>query len=182
VLLEQRYSLSDDLAHIRALIRFFFGPPLHSRHGPPVSSRSIERPSCPTRKGPLPLEARGRTRRAEGPVPRSSRKSQRHNESGDPRNIDFDSSLEFEPRFSALGCSQIFRRKWWYRHKLRTGEAVFRDNVVFKYEDRVRRDRIESLLGYPRIPCVCPGWDNSPRRKTVSSFSIQLWSLTGVAA
>jgi hypothetical protein len=89
-----------------------------------------------------------------------------HNESGDPRNMGFDSSLEFEPRWSALGRSQIFRRKWWHRHKFGTGEPVFRDNVVYEYEDLVKRALAEPLPTYPRIPCVCPGWDNSPRRKT----------------
>ena len=41
-----------------------------------------------------------------------------------------------------------------------------RDNFVYKYEDLVRRALAEPFPAYPRIPCVCPGWDNSPRRKT----------------
>jgi lipopolysaccharide biosynthesis protein len=163
VLLEQRYSPSDDLAHIRALIPFF----LDDRY-----IRVMDRPFFAVyRASELPDPQRTADlwrREAE----RAGLKGlylvrvESHNESGDPRNIGFDSSLEFEPRWSALGRFQIFRRKWWHRHKLRTGEPVFRDNVVYEYEDLVRRALTEPLPAYPRIPCVCPGWDNSPRRRT----------------
>jgi len=163
VLLEQRYSPSDDLAHIRALIPFF------------LDRRYIRVMDCPFfavyRASELPDPHRTADiwrREAE----RAGLKGlflvrvESHNESGDPRDIGFDSSLEFEPRWSELGRFQIFRRKWWHRHKLGTGEPVFRDNVVYEYKDLVRRALTETLPAYPRIPCVCPGWDNSPRRKT----------------
>ena len=163
VLLEQRYSPSDDLAHIRALIPFFLDP----RY-----IRVMNRPFLAVYRAselPDPQRTADLWRRE---VERAGLKGiflvrvESHNESGDSRNIGFDSSLEFEPRWSALGRFQIFRRKWWHRHKLGTGEPVFRDNVVFKYEDLVRRALTEPFPAYPRIPCVCPGWDNSPRRKT----------------
>ena len=59
------------------------------------------------------------------------------------------------------GNSRFFRRKWWHRHKLGTGETVFSDNFMYEYEDFVKRALSEPFPGYPRIPCVCPGWDNS---------------------
>jgi len=163
VLLEQQYSASDDLAHIRALIPLFLDP----RY-----IRVMDRPFLAVyRASELPDPQRTADlwrREAE----RAGLKGlflvrvESHNESGDPRNIGFDSSLEFEPRWSTLGRSQIFRRKWWHRQKLGTGERVFRENVVYGYEDLVKRALTEPLPAYPRIPCVCPGWDNSPRRKT----------------
>jgi lipopolysaccharide biosynthesis protein len=163
VLLEQRYSPSDDLEHIRALIPFF----LDRRY-----IRVMDRPFFAVyRASELPDPQRTADlwrREAE----RAGLKGlflvrvESHNESGDPGNIGFDSSLEFEPRWSSLGHFQIFRRKWWHRHKLGTGEAIFRDNAVYKYEDLVRPGRTEPFPAYPRIPCVCPGWDNSPRRRT----------------
>jgi hypothetical protein len=64
-----------------------------------------------------------------------------------------------------MGKYQIFRRRWWHRHKLGTGEAVFGENFIFEYADLVKQALSESFPAYPRIPCVCPGWDNSPRRK-----------------
>jgi len=163
VLLEQRYSPSDDLAHIRALIPFF----LDDRY-----IRVMDRPFFAVyRASELPDPQRTvdlwrREAERAGLKGLYLVRVESHNESGDPRNIGFDSSLEFEPRWSALGRFQIFRRKWWHRHKLRTGEPVFRDNVVYEYEDLVRRALTEPLPAYPRIPCVCPGWDNSPRRRT----------------
>ena len=89
-----------------------------------------------------------------------------HLESGDPGGIGFDYSLEFQPRGSMMWDLRAFRRKWWHRHKLGSGEAAFRDNYICDYANVVRRALTDPIPAYPRIPCVCPGWDNSPRRKT----------------
>ncbi len=163
VLLEQRYSPSDDLAHIRALIPFF----LDRRY-----IRIMDFPMFAVyRASQLPDPQRTTDlwrREAEkaGLKGLFLVRVESFSESGDPRKLGFDYSLEFEPRWSGLGRFQIFRRKWWHRHNLGTGEAVFRDNVVYDYEDLVGRSLTEPVPAYPRIPCVCPGWDNSPRRKT----------------
>jgi lipopolysaccharide biosynthesis protein len=163
VLLKQQYSVSDDLAHIRALIPFFLDP----RY-----IRVIDRPFLAVYRAsklPDPQRTADLWRRE---VERAGLKGiflvrvESHDESGDPRNIGFDSSLEFEPRWPELGRFRIFRQKWWHRHKLGTGKPAFRENLLYKYEDLVRRAWTEPLPRYPRIPCVCPGWDNSPRRKT----------------
>src|SRR5271156_3106551 len=163
VLLEQRHSAEDDLAHIRALIPFFL-----DRRYVRVMDRpffAVYQPS----KFPDPERTADLWRRE---AQRAGLKGlflvrvESHNESGDPRNIGFDSSLEFEPRWTGLGSFRIFRRTWWHRHKIGTGESIFRDNVVYEYEDLVGRALTEPLPAYPRIPCVCPQWDNSPRRKT----------------
>jgi Glycosyltransferase WbsX len=163
VLLEQRYSPSDDLAHIRTLIPFF-----HDRR----YIRVMDRPFFAVYRASGLPDPRRTTDLWRREAERAGLKGlflgrvESHYESGDPRDIGFDSSLAFEPRFSELGRFQIFRRKWWHRHTLGTGEPVFRDNVVYKYEDLVRRALTEPVPAYSRIPCVCPGWDNSPRRKT----------------
>jgi lipopolysaccharide biosynthesis protein len=162
VLLEQRYSPSDDLAHIRALIPFF----LDRRY-----IRVMNRPFFAVyRASELPDPQRTADlwrREAE----RAGLKDlflvrvESHNESGDPRTIGFDCSLEFQPHFSVLSNSRIPRRKWWHRRRLGTAEPAFADNAVFEYEDLVKNALAAPVPTYPRIPCVCPGWDNSPRRK-----------------
>ena len=164
ILLEQKYSLDDDLAHIRALIPFFHDP----RY-----IRVMDRPFLAVYRVALLPDPQRTADIWRREVERAGLKGiflvqveTGAKEFSDPRNIGFDCSLEFEPRWSELGRFQIFRRKWWHRHKLGTGEVVFRDNVVYQYEDLVRRALAEPLPAYPRIPCVCPGWDNSPRRKT----------------
>jgi len=161
VLLEQRYSDADDLAHIRSLIPIF------------LDRRYI-------RVGDQPLFIVYRA--SQFPEPEKTiatwrREAERAGlkglflvkvesflECGDPRNIGFDSSLEFQPPWS-LSISRIPRRKWWHRRRLGTAEPGFSDNAVFEYEDLVRDALATPVPRYPRIPCVCPGWDNSPRRK-----------------
>ena len=163
VLLEQRYSSLDDLAHIRALLPFF----LDRRY-----IRVMDRPLFAVYRAselPDPLRTTDLWRRE---AERAGLKGlflarvESHNEAGDPRDIGFDCALEFQPRWPELGPFQMFRRRWWHRHKLGTGERIFRENYVYQYKDLVRRALSELVCAYPRIPCVCPGWDNSPRRKT----------------
>jgi hypothetical protein len=163
VLLEQRHSAEDDLAHIRALIPFF----LDRRY-----IRVMDRPFFGVyRASELPDPQRTTDlwrREAE----RAGLKGlflvrvESHRESGDPRRIGFDYSVEFQPRGSMMWDLRVFHRKWWHRHRLGTGEAAFSENYICEYADVVSRALSEQVPAYPRIPCVCPGWDNSPRRKT----------------
>ncbi len=163
LLLEQRYSASDDLAHIRSLIPLF-------------SDRRYIR----VRNRPLFLVYRA----SQLPQPEKTtdlwrREAERagleglflvrvesfRDERGDPRSIGFDSALEFQPRWFELARSRILRRKWWHRRKLGTSEPAFFDNCICDYENVVANALADSIPPYPRIPSVCPGWDNSPRRR-----------------
>jgi hypothetical protein len=85
-------------------------------------------------------------------------------EYGDPRPGGFDSSLEFQPRWSVIENVRVFRRKWWHRRRLGTAEPGFVNNGVFDYEGYVRNALTTEAPAYPQIPCVFPHWDNSPRR------------------
>jgi len=169
ILLEQRYSEADDLAHIRALIPFF----LDRRY-----IRVLDRPFVAvyqTSKLPDPQRTTDLWRRE---AERSGLKGlflvrvESHDGPGDPRSIGFDCSLQFEPQWASLRNSRIFRRRWWHRQKLRTGERAFHENRIFEYEAMITRALAEPLPAYPQIPCVCPGWDNSARRKTGATIYI----------
>jgi hypothetical protein len=161
ILMPQRYSAEDDLAHIRALIPFF----VDKRY-----IRVADRPFFAVyRASELPEPQRtAETWRRE--AERAGLKGlflvrvESHNEAGDPRRIGFDCALQFEPRWAELGPVQRFRRKWWHRHRLGTGERVFMESFICEYKQLVRRSLAERPPGYPRIPCVCPGWDNTARR------------------
>jgi lipopolysaccharide biosynthesis protein len=164
ILLDQRYSDADDLAHIRTLIPFFMDQRYISVNGRPFFA--VYRAS----KLPEPHRTTDLWRREAERVGLKGLFLVRVESFADecdkePREIGFDAALQFEPRWFALGNYRIFRRKWWHRHKLGAGEAAFRDNVVYEYEHMTRRALSEPPPNYPRIPCVCPGWDNSPRRK-----------------
>lgn len=163
VLLEQRYSAADDLAHIRSLIPLF----LDRRY-----IRVADRPLFLVYRAselPEPEETTaGWRREAERAGLKGlflARVESFSDECGDPRNMGFDSSLEFQPRYSVLLKSRIPRRKWWHRTRLRTVEPAFRDSVVCEYQSLVGNALATPVPPYPRIPCVCPGWDNTPRRK-----------------
>ncbi len=163
VLLEQRYSAADDVAHIRRLIPLF----LDRRY-----IRVADRPLFLVYKASRLPEPEKTTAAWRREAERAGLKGlflvrveSFGDEYDDPRDIGFDSSLEFQPRWSVLSNSRIWRRKWWHHRRLRTGEPAFYDNVVCEYEDLVGNALSTPFPAYPRIPCVCPGWDNSPRRK-----------------
>jgi lipopolysaccharide biosynthesis protein len=163
ILLEQRYSPEDDLAHIRALIPYLVDP----RY-----IRVMDRPFLAVYRAsklPQPKRTAEIWRREAERVGLKGLflvRVESHAEFDDPRRIGFDYSLEFQPRGSMMWDLRTFRRKWWHRHKLGSGETAFRENYICEYATVASRALAEPLPAYPRIPCVCPGWDNSARRKT----------------
>jgi lipopolysaccharide biosynthesis protein len=170
VLLEQHYSAADDLAHIRSLIPLFFDHRYIRVADRPLflvyrASRFPE-PEKTTINWRLEAERAG----LKGLF--LVRVESFAEECGDPRSIGFDSSLEFQPRGALLSNFRIHRRKWWHRRSFGTAEPAFSDNAVYEYEVLVRNALAAPIPTYPRIPCVCPGWDNSPRRKHGATFFI----------
>lgn len=161
VLLKQRYSSEDDLDHIRALLPFFMDRRYIRAMGRPLMAvyRATQLPD-PRRTMDL---WRREAERAGLPGLFMVR-VESHDERGDPAELGFDAALQFEPRWAELGEWQIFRRKWWHRQSLGTGEAAYRDNVIYEYKDLVERALATPEPSYLRIPCVCPSWDNSARR------------------
>jgi len=163
VLLEQKYGPADDLAHIRSLIPLF-----HDRR----YIRVMDRPLLLVYRASKFPEPQRTTEIWKREAERAGLKGlflvrveSADAEYGDPGSIGFDYSLEFQPRWSSLSSSRIVRRKWWHRRKLRTVEPAFCDNLICEYDALVRNTVTAPLRAYPRIPCVCPGWDNSPRRE-----------------
>jgi len=162
VLLQQRYSPEDDLAHIRSLIPMFLDP------------RYIRVGDCPLflvyRASRLPEpEATAETWKRE--AERAGLKGlflvrveSFKDDCGDPRDIGFDSGLDFQPKGSLVWHLRIHRQRWWHRRKLGTHESGLEENVVYDYESLVTNALATPVPTYPRIPCACPGWDNSPRR------------------
>jgi hypothetical protein len=162
ILLEQQYTPADDLAHIHSLIPMFqdrryirvMNRPLfliYKASGMPEPERTIE-------------TWRREAERAGLNGLFLVRVESYTDLSGDPCGAGFDAALEFQPRSSLL-WERIYRRKWWHIRRLGTHEPGLRENNVFDYETLVARALAAELPAYPRIPGVCPGWDNSPRLK-----------------
>lgn len=169
VLLEHKYGPADDLAHIRSLIPLF-----HDRRYIRVMDRPlflVYRAS----KFPEPQKTTELWRREAERAGLKGlflvRVESFGDESGDPRNMGFDWSVEFQSRWSSLP-DRIFRRKWWRRRRLGTAELGLLDNFVCDYKDLVKKALTDPVPEYPRIPCVCPGWDNSPRRERGATIFI----------
>jgi len=170
VLLQQRYSLEDDLAHIRALIPFF----LDKRY-----IRVMDRPLFAVYRASELPEPQKTTELWRREAERAGlnglflvRISSFDQEREDPRTLGFDCAADFQPNARVMSSSKIIRRKWWHRQKLGTREPWFRDNNLFDYA-AFADNALNGWSGsYPRIPCVCPGWDNSARRLSDATIVI----------
>lgn len=162
ILLAQQYNADDDLLHIRSLIPFF----LDRRY-----IRVMDRPFFAVYRASLLPEPRRTTDIWRREAERAGLKGlflvrvESYSEAADPRDFGFDYSLDFQPNFQLVMDARILRRKWWHRRKLRTADPIYYDHVISDYEEMVRRALAKPSPGYPQIPCVCPSWDNSARRK-----------------
>jgi lipopolysaccharide biosynthesis protein len=163
VLLEQSYSAADDLAHIQSLIPLFLDNRYICVAGRPLflvyRASQLREPKRTTDIWRREAERAG----LKGLL--LVRVESLGDECDDPREAGFDSSLQFQPRWSLVNKAQIPRRKWWHRGKLGTAEPGYSGNLVCDYEGLVKFALGGAPPMYPCIPCVCPGWDNSPRRK-----------------
>jgi GT2 family glycosyltransferase/lipopolysaccharide biosynthesis protein len=149
ILIKQNYSLDDDLNHIRHLAEIFKdhryikieGKPLFimyraSNLPDPLSTTSIWREEA--RKigiGELFL----------------CRVERFVEDMKDPRPLGFDAAIEFQPDGINLGRP--------------LGIPEYKDNFVYEYEDMIKASLLKMKPTYLRFPCVCPSWDNSPRRQ-----------------
>jgi lipopolysaccharide biosynthesis protein len=84
----------------------------------------------------------------------------------DPRPLGFDAGVEFSPDILVYPPRvQVPKVARAVRRVLRP-DSGYRHNRVFDYDKLVANTMAKPDPGYPRFPCVMPGWDNSPRRET----------------
>lgn len=162
ILIEQRYSPEDDLAHIQNLIPFF----LDRRY-----IRIFDKPMFLIYRASHMPDSKRTTDVWRKEAERAGIKGlflvrvESHGQAGgDPRPLGFDSAVDFQPQGAPVLSSRILRRKWWHRRKLRTAEPAYFNNCISDYGKFVSEALTTPAPAYPRIPCVCPCWDNSPRR------------------
>ncbi|HEY6128538.1 MAG TPA: glycoside hydrolase family 99-like domain-containing protein [Candidatus Acidoferrum sp.] len=170
VLLKQRYSPEDDVEHIRNLIPMFRDHRYIRIEDRPVflvyRASQLPEPKRTTDTWRKEAELAGLKGLFLVRVESFS------NERSDPRTLGFDCGLEFQPQWALLAALRIYRRKWWHIRRLGTHERWLRKNSVYDYETLVQTTLHEAQPEYPRIPCVCPGWDNSPRRAEGATFLV----------
>jgi len=163
VLMQQVYSESDDLDHIRSLIPIFQDRRYIKIDGKPLFI--VYR----VNRLPNPRQTTETWRREAGkaglPGVYLLRVESTTDESGDPRELGFDAALEFQPRWSLQMGLRKRRGHWWERYKLGTGKQIYADQSICDYRDFVDRAIAMESPPYPFIRSVCPGWDNTARRK-----------------
>jgi lipopolysaccharide biosynthesis protein len=170
VLLEQKYSLQDDDAHIQSLISMF---------GDPRYIRVDDRPVFLVYRTALLPDARATAalwrRRAKEAGFRDLYlvRVESWGDYTDPASIGFDAALEFAPDFKTLpapiGQSETWDLKARLRNRLRRYRLMSRlygENWIYQYDWLVSGMLAKPAVDYTRFRCVTPGWDNSPRRAT----------------
>lgn len=161
LLLEQRYSPDDDIAHLQSLIPAFRDPRYIRVQGKPLFL--VYRTSA--LPDPAATVARWRrTAKAEG-IDDLYLVRVESRDVVDPRSIGFDASVEFSP-FNGLGVQQFqgFMYKVLARLGLFPREAL--RHQFYDYKNVVRNMSQRPNPPYPRFKCVTPSWDNSARLKT----------------
>ena len=169
VLLEQQYSLEDDLAHIRSLIPAFKDPRYIRINGKPLFL--VYR----TELLPDPAEtaALWQEEAIKAGLPGLYLARVENFVKGvDPNNIGFDAAVEFAPDASKGGEILFRGRIATLLGKLNLLPAVFRDNRVYSYPATVQGMLSKPEPGYRWFRCVSPMWDNSARRSVNANIFI----------
>lgn len=167
VLIEQHYSLDDDLAHIRALRAAICDDRYVRWDGKPVllvyRANQLPEPCRTTDIWRKEAEAWGL------PGLYLLRVESFPDELGDPTKLGFDGAVEFQPRAWACSAPDPLHVRASTRARAflsRTRSPMSPTYHLLSYESFVRSAIGREPPGYVRWPCACPGWDNSPRRAT----------------
>lgn len=162
ILLEQKYSADDDLAHIRSLIPALADERYIRVNGRPLLLiyRTTLIPD-PARTAEIWREEVSRAGLGDLYLARV----ESFGEVVDPRTIGFDAAVEFAPFGGLKGELQF--HDGFYSHLAKVGllPKAYIENSVMDYATVAR-----SMLNRPAPPfkhfhCVTPSWDNSARRK-----------------
>jgi lipopolysaccharide biosynthesis protein len=161
VLLPQRHSPDDDLAHIRHLAPALADPRYLRIGGRPLFLvyRASELPD-PRRTTDVWRDEAGRLGIGDLHLARVESLS---NERGDPVELGFDSAVEFQPDWRRLRASRTQRAIRHFAHSL--GTTHFDPPyTTLDYAQLVGAASSAPPPEYARFPCVTPGFDNTPRR------------------
>ena len=157
VLLEQRYSKTDDREHLEALL-----PALTDRRYLRFENRPV---LLVYRSSQLPdprrtTEAWREVAAAAGLELYLLRVESFLDETGDPRPLGFDAAVDFQPDWSSLPESAV--RRLVSRTAPRTPRV---NDRVLSYRRTIDRMLRRPAPSYPRWPGVFPTWDNTARRR-----------------
>ncbi len=163
ILAEQIYGPEDDREHMRWLARAFLDRRYIRVEGKPLFLVYL------ASRLPRPLETtaiwRDEARRLGVGEIFLCRVESDRTEKGDPAQVGFDASVEFQPDWPNLGTPFRRSRAWSYLRRLGISNPVFGHANVYEYAEVVERMLAKQPPPYRQMRCVTPSWDNSARRK-----------------
>ncbi|MCK5680899.1 glycoside hydrolase family 99-like domain-containing protein, partial [bacterium] len=162
VLLQQSYSVADDLAHIRELISVFKDERYFKHNGRPVllvyRSEELPDPKATARMWRREVQKAGfddiYLLRVEGIFADI-----------DPTEHGFDAAIEFAPDWRCLRRRVYLDEAGCWSDLATGGHVGTTNNRIFLYEDVVNAMLAKEQPDYKRYPGVFPAWDNSARRQ-----------------
>ncbi len=162
ILLRQVYSPEDDIAHIRALAKYFQDPRYIRIQGKPLM--------LIYRVANLPDPA--------GTVSRWKSQMQQLGFPGIylcnvenipkdrvPRSVGFDAAVEFAPDSTVLPRPERRTIPWRIARKLGLIARTYKHHYITSYGEMIQRMLAKPAVDYTRFHGVMPSWDNSARRK-----------------
>jgi lipopolysaccharide biosynthesis protein len=162
LLLEQRYSAADDLAHFRFLAGVFADPRYLRVRGRPLLL--VYRAS----HLPDPHATIGRWRREAERLglasPFLAAVESFEPEKRDWRAFGFDLNVEFQPDWWQLGERRPVAERLPAVERPRLDQLEAAGFLYYRYDETVDRMLAKPRPAWPRLPCVTPRWDNTPRR------------------
>jgi lipopolysaccharide biosynthesis protein len=155
ILLEQVYTVEDDLDHIRWLCGAFSDPRYIRVEGKPLFLvyRSEVLPDAQETTQRWREEA---MRLGVGELYLCLVEGNSGAPLIDPAKHGFDAAVAFQPKLTLMDESLVSRAL----HRFHLNNGSYR---LHKYSDLIDRVLAQPAAQYVRYPCVCPSWDNSSR-------------------
>jgi lipopolysaccharide biosynthesis protein len=166
ILLEQKYSLEDDILHFEEFLRFFKDDRYIKVNGKPVLMiyRSalfpdISKTASVWRDLALKNGLPGLYLIAVKGI---------NNISSTPESFGFDAMVDFQPDFSIKYQPRNLSFLEKLTVKLGLNQSKLDENKVYNYDELVEKCIESKWPDFKFYPCVTPSWDNSARRKTAA--------------
>jgi lipopolysaccharide biosynthesis protein len=162
VLVAQSYSAGDDVEHLRFLARVFADPRYLTVRGRPLLL--VYRPSALPDPAATAARWRQEAERLGIAPPFLAAVESFESEKRDWRTAGFDVNVEFQPDWWHLGERRPVRECLPELEVARRDELEAAGFLYYRYAETVERMLARPRAAWPRIPCVTPRWDNTPRR------------------
>lgn len=166
-LIRQNYSLEDDRKHIQYLIRFFKDDRYIKVGNKPVFL-IYRAESHPNIKEATEIWREEVTKAGFDDL--YLVRTENFEQGIDPASQGFDAGMEFAPERGVSGGKVLKENKATYflfkmLHSLGIKPDKRYENGIYDYERLVQGMSAKKSPSYTYFRCVCPGWDNSARRK-----------------